>query len=91
MNKSLSEQNGKLVSGLRNYLRSLARRRNAGTVTADDAQTYLTRQGMSPRKIRTRLAITNSALQSGEFEPAGTTPSTRPEAKGRYITEWTLA
>lgn len=92
MTKSLSSRNEGLVSNLRGYLRGLARRRTSGTITAADAQNYLDRQGVREQMIRTRLAIVNSALQSGEFAPTGyEVASTRPSAKGRSITEWTLA
>lgn len=91
MSKSLSSRNEGLVSNLRGYLRGLARRRNSGTVTAADAQNYLDRQGIREQMIRTRQAVINSALMGGDFYAVGSTPSTRPSAKGRSITEWTLA
>jgi hypothetical protein len=92
MSKSLSSRNEGLVSNVRGYLRGLARRRSSQTVTAADAQNYLDRTGMSERMTRTRQAIVNSALMSGEFVSTGyEVPSTRPSAKGRSITEWTLA
>jgi len=91
MSKSLSARNEGLVSNLRSYLRGLARRRSSGTVTADDAQSFLTRKGMNEKMVRTRLAVINAAFMNGEFESAGSVPSSRPAAKGRSITEWTLA
>lgn len=90
MSKSISAKNETLVSTLRSYLRGLANRRNTGTVTADDAQNFLTRKGVSPRMIRTRQAVINSALMSGDFAAGSTVPSNRPAAKGRQITEWYL-
>lgn len=78
----------KLVSGLRSYLRSIASRRQSGTVTADDANTYLSRNGVSSRSVRARQSLINSAFQGGNFVQAGVTTSNRPVAKSRYITEW---
>ena len=75
-------------NGLRSYLRSLSNRRNSKIVTADDAHTYLNRQGVSERKIRTRLAYINSVLRDPYFRAVGTTNSSRPAARGRTITEW---
>ena len=77
----------KLVSGLRGYLRSLSNRRSSGTVTADDAHTYLGKNGIDSGKIRTRLSFINAAFSNG-FEQVGYTASSRPAAKGRSITEW---
>lgn len=90
MAKSLSARNEGLVSNLRSYLRGLARRRSTGTVTADDAQNYLTKNGLPMERVRTRVAVINSAFMSGDFQAAGSVPSSRPAAKGRYITEWTI-
>jgi len=91
MSKSISAKNENLVSALTSYLRGLANRRSAGSVTADDAQKFLTNKGVSPKMIRTRQAVINSALMSGEFEAGDMVPSSRPAAKGRQITEWYLA
>jgi len=74
---------------MRTWLNSLIRRRQSGTVTADDIHTYLDRQGVSPREVRTRLRFINSMFGSGEFVPVGYSRSTRPVARGRTITEWT--
>lgn len=74
------------------YLRTLANRRSSGVVTADDAHTFLTREGVNVGQVRTRLSFINSVLAgSGEFEQYGTVASTRPSAKGRTITAWTAA
>ena len=81
----------KMVSSLRSYLRTLANRRNSGIVTADDAHNYLGKNGIDEMKVRTRLSFINSAFATEEFESVGYTPSSRPAAKGRSITEWTLA
>lgn len=88
---NLASRNESVVTSLRSYLRSLARKRSSRTVTADDAQNYMNRQGMLEGKIRSRIAVINSAFQGGEFRSVGYTNSTRPEAKGRTITEWSLA
>lgn len=70
------------------YLRSLANRRKNGVVTADDAHTYLNRNGISTQ-FRTRLSFINSVLRSPMFETTGNTkPSSRPAAKGRAISVW---
>ena len=83
------EEYDRTVSRMRTWLYSLVRRRNSGTVTADDVHTYLNREGVRPQQIRTRLSFINSVLRAPNFEPAGMTSSTRPAAKGRAITEWT--
>jgi hypothetical protein len=80
-----------MVRGLTSYLRSLANRRNDGIVTADDVHAYLNRRGISARATRTRLSFVNSVLRSPVFESAGSVYSSRPQAKGRSITAWTLA
>lgn len=79
------------ASRMRNWLYSLARRRSTGTVTADDAHTYLDREGVRPQQVRTRLSFINSVLREPNFEVAGMTSSQRPAARGRAITEWTIA
>lgn len=76
------------VKGLRGWLYSLARRRVNGTVTADDAHIYLDRQGFKKYEVFTRLSFINSVLRDGNFNPRGLTPSTRPAARRRLITEW---
>lgn len=73
------------------YLRSLASRRSSGTVSADDVHTYLTRDGVREEQVRTRLSFINSVFRNEMFESMGTSPSTRPQAKGRAITAYTLA
>jgi hypothetical protein len=88
---NLASRNSSRVSSLRSYLRGLARRRSSGTVTADDAQNFLTRQGMPNYMTSDRLAVINAVFQSGDFESVGRVASSRPEAKGRTITEWSLA
>jgi len=73
------------------YLRSLANRRSTGVVSADDVHNYLTRDGVREQQVRTRLSFINSVFSSGMFEQDGMVASSRPQAKGRYITAWTLA
>jgi hypothetical protein len=80
----------KTIRGLTSYLRSLANRRSDGVVTADDAHTYLTRRGVA-NSTRTRLSFVNSVLRNPLFEAVGTVSSSRPQAKGRAISAWTLA
>lgn len=74
---------------MRSWLYSLARRRASQTVTADDVHTYLDRQGIRPRQVRTRLRYINTVLREPNFEYAGQVASQRPAAKGRAIWQWT--
>jgi len=76
---------------MENWLASLSRRRSTGIVTADDAHTYLDREGVRPQQVRTRLSFINSVLREPNFECAGMTNSVRPAAKGRVISEWMIA
>lgn len=73
------------------YLRSLANRRDSGVVTADDVHNYLTRDGVREQQTRTRLSFINSVFGSGMFEQVGMMPSSRPAAKGRTISTYTVA
>ena len=73
------------------YLRGLANRRSSGVVTADDVHNYLTRDGVRPQQVRTRLSFINTVFNNGVFEQDGTVASARPQAKGRSITAWTIA
>jgi predicted Zn-dependent protease len=73
------------------YLRSLANRRSTGVVSADDVHNYLTRDGVREQQTRTRLSFINSVFGSGMFEMVGTMASTRPSAKGRAISTYTVA
>jgi hypothetical protein len=73
------------------YLRSLANRRESGVVTADDVHNYLTRDGVREQQTRTRLSFINSVFSSEMFERVGTMASSRPSAKGRAISAYTLA
>jgi threonyl-tRNA synthetase len=79
------------VNGMRSWLYSLVRRRANATVTADDAHTYLDRQGFRKNEVFTRLSFINTVLRDGNFIYAGRTPSTRPAARRRLINEWTRA
>jgi hypothetical protein len=85
-----NEEYNRTANRMRSWLYTLARRRANGTVTADDAHTYLDREGVRPQQVRTRLSFINSVLREGNFEYAGYTSSTRPAAKGRAICEWTV-
>jgi len=76
---------------MRSYLYSLARKRAEGTVTADDAHRYMDREGIRPQQVRTRLSFINSVLREPNFEPVDVVASQRPAARGRSITEWTIA
>ena len=79
------------VRRIASYLRSLANRRSTGTVTADDVHTYLTRDGVRNEQTRTRLSFINSVFSNEMFERVGMTASSRPSAKGRAISAYTLA
>lgn len=78
------------VNRMRSWLTNLARKRSSRTVTADDAHTYLDRQGIRPQQVRTRLRFINSVLRETNFEYSGRTRSSRPAARGRMISEWTI-
>jgi len=73
------------------YLRSLANRRSTGVVSADDVHNYLTRDGVREQQTRTRLSFINSVFSSEMFERVGTMASTRPQARGRAISAYTVA
>jgi hypothetical protein len=73
---------------MRTWLRSIARKRASGTVTADDAHKYLDREGIRPQQVRTRLSFINAVLRNPDFVYAGEARSSRPAARGRVITEW---
>lgn len=79
--------NTKISRGLAGYLRSLSNRRQSQVVTADDANAYLSRRGIS--RVDRRLSYINSAFANPAFVQVEMTPSRRPEAKGRKITAWT--
>lgn len=87
--KYSTEQFEQMVTRMRSWLTGLARRRSSGVVTADDVHAYLDRQGV-PARTQTRLRFINSVLREPNFYSAGMTQSTRPAAKGRSITEWTV-
>ena len=87
--KYSNEEFSRMTARMRTYLTGLARRRNSGTVTADDAHTYLDRQGVKSQPT-TRLRFINSVLRQPTFFQAGTVASSRPAARGRSITEWTV-
>lgn len=86
-----NEEFDRTANRMRSWLSGLARRRSTGTVTADDVHTYLDREGVRPQQVKTRLSFINSVLREPNFEYAGETPSSRPAARGRMITEWTIA
>jgi len=79
------------MNKITSYLRSLANRRASGMVTADDVHNYLTRDGVRAEQVRTRLSFINSVLRSPMFEQIDTVTSSRPAAKGRSISAWTVA
>jgi hypothetical protein len=84
------EEFDRTASRMRTWLYDIARKRVSNTVTADDAHTYLDREGVRPLQVRTRLRFINSVLRDTNFAPVGMTPSQRPVAKGRAITEWSI-
>lgn len=85
-----NEEFDRTATRMRSWLNKLVSRRSTGVVTADDAHTYLDREGVRPQQVRTRLSFINSVLREPNFEYAGETPSSRPAARGRMITEWTI-
>lgn len=86
-----NEEFDRTANRMRSWLYNIARKRTSGTVTADDAHRYLDREGVRPQQIRTRLSFINSVLREPNFEYVGMTSSERPAAKGRSISEWTIA
>lgn len=76
----------KYIKGLQNYLVKVAR--NKKYVTSDDAQSYLTKAGISPRMVRTRVSLINSVLRRPNFKPVAEVASNRPSARGRTIRAW---
>lgn len=83
--------NEKVQNGLRSYLRNLAKRRSNRIVTADDAHTFLNGRGIRQNQSLVRLAYVNSTLRSPEFVTVGETASSRPAARSRRISTWTMA
>ena len=79
----------KMVSKATGYLRGLARRRSNSMVTADDVQSYLTKNGFRGNQNE-RLSVVRSVLRTPNFVSAGTTQSSREAARGRMITAWTI-
>ena len=86
-----NEEFDRTANKMRSYLAGLARNRSEGIVTADDAHRYMDREGIRPQQIRTRLAFINSVLREPNFEAYDVVPSSRPAARGRTITAWTIA
>lgn len=86
-----NEEFDRTASKMRSWLYNIARKRSTGTVTADDAHRYLDREGVRPQQVRTRLSFINAVLREPNFEAVGSVPSQRPAARGRAITEWTVA
>lgn len=86
-----NEEFERTASRMRSWLYNIARKRSSGTVTADDAHRYLDREGVRPQQTRTRLSFINAVLREPNFEPVDMVPSQRPAARGRAITEWTIA
>lgn len=76
----------KLESQLRTFLRRRASGRNSMTVTADDAYAFFNKKNVDLTPGARANLI--SRVLSENFLWAGTTRSTRPEAKGREITVW---
>lgn len=79
--------NDTVRTSLNTYLRSLSRKRSDRVVTADDAQSYLSKAGFKNNALK-RLSVINSVLRSPTFKSVGGRPSNRPVAKSRLVTEW---
>jgi len=91
MNRYYNESEfARTASKMRTWLARLARGRASGVVTADDVHTFLDREGVQPKQVRTRLRFINSVLREPNFFRSSTVASTRPAAKGRSITAWTI-
>jgi len=86
---STQNRTDRTANRMRSWLKSIARKRVSRSVTADDANRYLDRVGVS-RDSRVRLSYINSVLYptNRNFTFAGRTRSTRPVAKSRTITRW---
>lgn len=90
--KKLTEaQFEQTVKKLRSWLSGLAKRRSSGRVSADDVHSYLDKQGIKTAQVNTRLSFINTVLREPMFYCAGVKKSSRPAAKGRSITEWTVS
>lgn len=74
------------------HLRRLARNRRSRIVTADDVQNFLDRNNFRGSQNE-RLSITRQVLNKTNFVaiPQVGFRSTRPQARGRTITPWTLS
>jgi hypothetical protein len=77
------------VNKLRSYLRRLANSRNSGVVSADDVHNFVQRNKLSLSQDD-KLSLTRSVLNESEFMVVYYAPSSRPEAKGRQVAQWTL-
>lgn len=75
---------------LRSWLRDIGRKRKTRTVTADDAHRFFDRVGIHENSVDVRLSYINSVLREPDFTPVGSTPSTRPRARKRHITQWAM-
>lgn len=89
MSKVTIYNTDKIESQLRAYVRRLARRRNSGTVSADDVNRFFDRLAFNVPQDE-RVSLTLRVFRNGDFYRVGDTRSSRPEARGRRITEWAL-
>lgn len=77
-----------LEQKVRTFLRKTAKDRVSKTVTADDIHRYLNKNNLNLTNSE-KLGIINRVLQNNDdFAPAAYVRSSRPEARGRWITEW---
>jgi hypothetical protein len=76
-----------LESKLYSFLRKTAKDRKAQTVTADDVHRFVQKNNLNISK-GAQTALTNRVFNQPMFIPVAYVQSRRPEARGRYITEW---
>lgn len=86
----MANRTTKTANRMRSWLYSIARKRNSGIVTADDAHTYMDRAGISQSQVFDRLSLVNSVLREPYFVTKGITASERPAARGRAINAWSM-
>jgi len=76
-----------LISKVTSYVRGLSKRREDNRVTADDVQTYLTKNKFRGN-VNERLSVVRSVLRAPTFTRVGSQASERDAARGRMITAW---
>lgn len=77
------------VSNVRSYLRGLARKRNSGTVTADDIHMYWNRNHIRAN-LSQKLSVINTVFADSSFKRVAYVASNRQVARYRKISEYTV-